>query len=189
MIGITVFLLMVWESGGSNLASLGIFVITQDKNDLFRLSGFQLDFDMMRPDRLPAVRDRILEICLLPPPQGESQPRYGPRKDFALCIKSGQFFGAGKIGKVIAPFAIFGFVVDHSITISTCPVEKLRWKLVESSQASHRQNSIAEKTDRSAVSARWLVRVQFPDFQVFAQAEQSNAFRLQFDGKRYRMMV
>ena len=37
---------------------------------------------------------------------------------------------------------------------STWPVLRLRWKFVESSQASHRLNSIAEKTDKLAGVAR-----------------------------------
>src|SRR5271157_5026478 len=42
-------------------------------------------------------------------------------------------------------------------SISTWPMLKLRWKFVESSCASHKQNSMTEKTESSAACARWFV--------------------------------
>ena len=44
---------------------------------------------------------------------------------------------------------------------STSPIEKLRWKFVASSCASHRQNSTALNSDSRAGSSRWLaIRVR-----------------------------
>jgi len=39
---------------------------------------------------------------------------------------------------------------------STSPIEKLRWKFVASSHASHRQNSTALNSESEAGSSRWF---------------------------------
>ena len=62
---------------------------------------------------------------------------------------------------MVAALAVLGRVVDDasSATTSTSPIERLRWKLVASSKASQRQNSIALNSDRRAAEGRWLVTV------------------------------
>jgi hypothetical protein len=62
-------------------------------------------------------------------------------------------------------------------TISTWPVLKLRWKLVASSCASQRQNSMLEKARASPAFAAVGHR-EFPDFQRLAERHEISGLRL-----------
>ena len=50
-------------------------------------------------------------------------------------------------------------MTPSSTATSTSPIERLRWKLVASSNASQRQNSTALNSDSWALDGRWLVTV------------------------------
>ena len=76
--------------------------------------GLQLDFDMVRTNRLPAMRDRIGRLACFHS-LGRIPAAIRAEEGFALGIEASQFFGAGKIGKVVAAFAIFGLVIDHFV--------------------------------------------------------------------------
>ena len=63
-------------------------------------------------------------------------------------------------------------------TISTWPVLKLRWKLVASSCASQRQNSMLEKMDKLRRLLAAVGDGEFPDFQGFAHRDEVAGLRL-----------
>ena len=114
MTGLTVFLLMVWESGGSNFWSTGIFVIAEDKDDFLRFAGFQVHLDVVRAVRRPAVRDRVEGFA--PLHRRRVVPAaVGAEERVALRVEAGEFFRAGEIREVVAALAILGLVVDDAV--------------------------------------------------------------------------
>ncbi len=81
---------------------------------VFFSPGLRCSCHMVRADRLPAVGNGIDGLALF-----HSEPGC-PIHDrlpgsLPLGVKASERFGAGKIGKVIAPLAIFGLMIDHSI--------------------------------------------------------------------------
>ncbi len=69
---------------------------------------------MVRADRLPAVGDRVAGRASL---DGERAVPAAVRaqEGVALGVEAGERLGAGEVGEVIAPLAVFGLVVDDPV--------------------------------------------------------------------------
>ena len=114
---------------------------------------------MLRADRLPAVRDGIAQTAHASTACGAVPAAVRAQESLALGIKPGQRLRAGKIGKVVAPFAVFGFVIDHPVFhFHFAGVEvalEIGGVILGIPQAELHQ---LRTTESCAASARWLVR-------------------------------
>ena len=90
-----------------------IFVVSQHKDDLACLARLERHLDVMRSDGLPAVRDRVERFAALDC-GGVIPAAIRAEERFALRVETRQRLGAGKVGKMIAPLAVFGLVIDHA---------------------------------------------------------------------------
>ena len=66
---------------------------------------------------------------------------------------------------------------------------KLRWKLVASSWASHRQNSMLAKAEMCGLDGALVGDRELPDFQVFVQRDEVAGVRLDAAAAADPMMV
>src|SRR5215208_7482642 len=89
-------------------------MIAENKNNLFLLPSLQMDLDMMRPNRLPAMCFRITRLAFFNDHRLIPAPIWA-EKVFAYCVEACQFFRAGKISKVVTALTILGFVIDDLI--------------------------------------------------------------------------
>jgi hypothetical protein len=89
-------------------------VITEQESEFARFSRREIQFDMMRSMRCPAMRDGVERFAAC--------DRYGiiptairTKKGVALCIKTGEPSGACEIREMISAFTVFRLVVNHAI--------------------------------------------------------------------------
>ena len=115
-----------------------------------RLAGLQGQLDVVRADRRPAVRDRVERLAALH--RRRAVPAaVGAQERVALGVEAGQLARSRRSRRSdCAARGTRSCGRSRSSSTSTWPVLKLRWKLVASSCASHRQNSMLEKSESSA---------------------------------------
>ena len=113
MIGLDGPLVDRLRAGRVELGVRRVFVIPQQEDDLPALAGLERQLDVVRADRLPAVRDRV-ERRAARHGRGVVPAAVRPQERVALRIEAGQRLGAGEVGEVIAALAVLGLVVDHA---------------------------------------------------------------------------
>jgi hypothetical protein len=155
MTGLTSLLVDGLRAGRIELLGDGILVVAEHEDDLPRLAGGQVELHLMRADGRPAVGDGVGELAgfhgggLVP-------AAIAAQEGLALRVEAGAGLRAGEVGKVVAALAVLGLVIDDAVFDLHLPMLKLRWKLVASSWASHRQNSMLAKAEMAPLSrAGW----------------------------------
>ncbi len=100
-------------AGRIKLGVLGVLVIAQDEGDPAALPRRQVQFDMMGPHRRPAVGLGVGRAARFHH-RGRVPAPISPQEGFPVRVETSQCFGTGKVGKVIPPLSIFGFVIDDA---------------------------------------------------------------------------
>ena len=102
------------RAGRIELGVPGVLGIAEQEDDLLRLAGADLEADVVRARRLPAMGDRV----------GGRAPLDGdravpsavrPEERVALRVEAGQRLGTGEVREVVAPLAVLGRVVDDAV--------------------------------------------------------------------------
>ena len=102
------------EPGGSNFASSGFSRVAEHEHELLRLAGRELEPDLVRADRLPAVGDRAGGRAALHG-QRPVPAAVRPEERVAVGVEARRALRAGEEGEVVAPLAVLGLVVDHAV--------------------------------------------------------------------------
>ena len=86
------------------------------RNIICRLSpGSRVNFDMVRADGCPAVGDGIRRCAAFHDLRVDPNPGRDPGNASRWVSKPASGFGAGEVGEVVAPFTVFGLVVDDAV--------------------------------------------------------------------------
>jgi hypothetical protein len=102
------------RAGRVELLVLGILVVTEEEDDLTGFARLELDVDLMGADGRPAVSDGARKLADLD--GGRPVPSaIGTEEGVATGLKSGGLLRAGKVGEVVAAFAILGLVIDDAV--------------------------------------------------------------------------
>ena len=114
MTGRTRRLSIVPEPGRIELRGRRVLGVAEHEHDLARLARGELEADVMRAHRLPAVGDRVRR---LPPLDGDRPipAAVRPEERVALGVEAGQRLGAGEVREVVAPLPVLGLVVDDPV--------------------------------------------------------------------------
>ncbi len=102
------------RTGWVELGVARVLGVAEEEDDLPGLAGAELESDVVRARRLPAVGDRARGLAALDGDRPVPAP-VGPQEGVALRVEAGEGLRAGEEGEVVAPLAILGLVVDDAV--------------------------------------------------------------------------
>ena len=155
-----------------------VLCVAEHEDDLAGLAGLELELDVVRAARRPAVGDRVAGAAVL----DDDRPvpaAVRAEERVALRVEAGErrpSRRSRRSGRAARGTRSCGRSTPSST--STSPIERLRWKFVASSHASQRQNSTALKSESRAGVVAPVGDPRPPDLERLAERDEVERLRL-----------